>query len=77
MLEAGAPNLDFSVLEGIPTLGICYGHQLMALRLGGVVESSPHREYGLRTLDPTEETGHLVSELNSPQVWMSHGDQGA
>jgi GMP synthase (glutamine-hydrolysing) len=30
VLESGAPTIDFSVLEGIPVLGICYGMQLMA-----------------------------------------------
>ena len=48
-LEEGAPDLDFSVLEGIPPLGICYGMQLMAHRLGGKVEAAGHKEYGHRT----------------------------
>jgi GMP synthase (glutamine-hydrolysing) len=50
VLDEGAPDLDFSVLEGIPTLGICYGQQLMAARLGGRVEKASHREYGLRKI---------------------------
>ncbi len=48
--EEGAPDLDFAVLEGIPVLGICYGQQLMALRLGGRVARADHKEYGLREL---------------------------
>jgi len=74
VLEQGAPDLDFSVLEGIPTLGICYGMQLMALRLGGKVESASHKEYGFRQVTPTE-SGSLVDGLTSYEVWMSHGDQ--
>lgn len=74
VLEECAPTLDMSVLKGIPTLGICYGHQLMAHRLGGQVVAGTGREYGRRTLESGGE-GHLVSGLASQQVWMSHGDQ--
>ncbi|MFZ4507664.1 MAG: glutamine-hydrolyzing GMP synthase [Fimbriimonas sp.] len=74
VLEPGAPTLDFSVLEGVPTLGICYGQQLMAKRLGGVVETSNHKEYGQRTLLP-EPGESLISEMHDHQIWMSHGDQ--
>lgn len=72
VLEANAPTLDFSCLEGIPTLGICYGQQLMAHKLGGKVENASHKEYGLRNLSNL--TG-LAAELKNDQVWMSHGDQ--
>ncbi|MEX2243866.1 MAG: glutamine-hydrolyzing GMP synthase [Fimbriimonadaceae bacterium] len=74
VLADGAPDLDFSLIAGIPVLGICYGHQLMAHRLGGSVKKSVEREYGRRTLDKAE-THSLVGRLTSDQVWMSHGDQ--
>ncbi len=71
-LEEGAPDLDFTCLDGIPVLGICYGQQLMAKKLGGVVENASHKEYGLRNLN--SKSG-LVSLMDDDQVWMSHGDQ--
>lgn len=74
VLDPGAPDLDFDVLEGIPTLGICYGQQLMAARLGGRVEKASHKEYGLRSIEPNSGDA-LISELTSNVVWMSHGDQ--
>lgn len=73
-LEEGAPDLDFSVLEGIPVLGICYGQQLMAGRLGGRVEKASHKEYGHRQLVASGDST-LVARLASNSVWMSHGDQ--
>lgn len=74
VLEENAPTLDFSVLEGIPTLGICYGLQLMAHKLGGEVVKSGEREYGRRLLT-RQDQGSLSSVMADPQVWMSHGDQ--
>jgi GMP synthase (glutamine-hydrolysing) len=54
VLDPGAADMDFSVIEGIPTLGICYGQQLMAHRLGGRVEKTDHKEYGHRRISPRE-----------------------
>jgi GMP synthase (glutamine-hydrolysing) len=73
--EAGAPSLDPGVFElGVPVLGICYGHQLMAQALGGAVEATGQREYGRTELHVTE-PGVLLEDLSpDEQVWMSHGD---
>jgi GMP synthase (glutamine-hydrolysing) len=57
VLEEGAPSIDFTALEGIPTLGICYGMQLMAHALGGDVRRSTSREYGLQTVVPVVGAG--------------------
>ena len=42
-----APHVDPRIFElGIPTLGICYGMQLMALELGGRVDRTGVSEFG-------------------------------
>ncbi len=74
VLEDGAPTFDFGEVEEIPILGICYGMQLMAYRLGGKVEKANEREYGRRELGPAI-AGSLVGGLSGTQIWMSHGDQ--
>jgi GMP synthase (glutamine-hydrolysing) len=62
---------------GVPTLGICYGMQLMTHVLGGEVGKSRKREYGRSEL-VIDDTEDLFAGLNhgAPiQVWMSHGDR--
>jgi GMP synthase (glutamine-hydrolysing) len=73
--EADAPTVDCGLYElGVPVLGICYGHQLMARQLGGEVVSGGAREYGHATLDVTQ-PGALVTAADAgAQCWMSHGD---
>jgi len=70
----GAPQLDVRNLElGIPTLGICYGMQLMAQQLGGAVESNDVSEYGKADAELGESA--LFHDLPPGQtVWMSHRD---
>lgn len=68
-----APDIDFEVLQGLPVLGICYGLQLMAYRLGGKVSPSSTKEYGRRHLSNAA-ANSLVGGLSSDLIWMSHGD---
>jgi GMP synthase (glutamine-hydrolysing) len=73
--DPASPTCDDRVFQmQVPILGICYGLQLMAYKLGGKVEPATRREYGFAQLEispPSE----LFSGIASPlRVWNSHGD---
>jgi GMP synthase (glutamine-hydrolysing) len=73
--DAGAPHPDPAIYEmGIPILAICYGMQLMAEALGGDVEPSEKREYGLASV-VVDDKGSIFGRMpDQMPVWMSHGD---
>ena len=74
--DSGAPRVDPAVLTtGIPTLGICYGMQLMAHLLpGGCTAGADQREYG-RTRLFVDDGSDLFAGLEPRLIcWMSHGD---
>jgi GMP synthase (glutamine-hydrolysing) len=74
--EPDSPQVDENVYSlGLPILGICYGHQLIASQLGGVVERGDFREYGRTTLEVVESGDLLKGVRRRTVVWMSHGDQ--
>lgn len=58
--------------EIAPVMGICYGMQLIAKELGGVVESAGKREYGLNQVTWSQQLSLDVPKVQ--RVWMSHGD---
>jgi GMP synthase (glutamine-hydrolysing) len=74
--EPGAPTIDPGIFElGVPVLGICYGHQLMAQSLGGEVAATGEREYGATDLVLDAGAGTLLADFpDHSTVWMSHGD---
>jgi GMP synthase (glutamine-hydrolysing) len=69
-----APKVGSWVLElGIPVLGICYGHQLIASMIGGRVERGLG-EYGKTEIEIVERDP-IFNGWNSREfVWMSHSD---
>jgi len=76
----GAPSLDEGILQlGVPTLGICYGFQVMAKQLGGEVARTGHREYGSTPVTARTDDGNalLSGQPEHQTVWMSHGDSVA
>lgn len=67
----------------VPLLGICYGMQIIAAQLNGVVEPSNHREFGYAQVRAHAHSSLLrdIEDHTSPEgyglldVWMSHGDK--
>ncbi len=73
--DPGAPRPDPAIwTAGLPLLGICYGQQLLAQALGGVVERAPQAEYGAADLEVAAAEGVLAGFPGRTTVWMSHGD---
>ena len=75
--EDGAPHCDRAVLDlGVPTLGICYGMQLMTNMLGGKLGRSGHREFGHALVKrDTAVTSRMWKGMpDELKVWASHGD---
>ena len=73
--DKNAPQVGLEAFRGqIPVLGICYGAQYIASRLGGRVEGSLAREYGRAMLKVTALSPLLEGISTETQVWMSHGD---
>ncbi|HWD09413.1 MAG TPA: glutamine-hydrolyzing GMP synthase [Actinomycetota bacterium] len=73
----GAYRADPALLAlGIPVLGICYGHQLMAADLGGEVARVGSGEFGRTTVTAAGSgPGLLLDGLAATQTaWMSHND---
>jgi GMP synthase (glutamine-hydrolysing) len=71
-----APQPDKQIFNlGIPTLGICYGMQLLAHHLAGKVQKSERREYGRGVLDIKTECPLLKGLPKRLDIWNSHGDK--
>ena len=73
--EPNSPTVDPAVYAlGSGVLGICYGLQLMAYQLGGVVRRGDRGEYGLALLDVLKPGALFDGAFERQQVWMSHRD---
>ena len=73
--EANAPRLDPRILEmGLPILGLCYGHQIVAQLSKGKVDSACCKEYGTAQVKVDKAVGVLKGLGSEEKVWMSHGD---
>jgi GMP synthase (glutamine-hydrolysing) len=73
--EKNALGINKEVFSlGIPILGICYGHQLIAKELNGKVERASVREYGAAVLQRKGKSLFFSCLPESIKVWMSHGD---
>ena len=73
--DPASPHYDPALLKlGIPILGICYGHQLLAWMAGGEVCTAAEKsEYGKVTVSVKKPESILFTDVPAESVcWMSH-----
>ena len=77
--EISKYSFDKKIIEnGIPILGICFGHQILSKLNGGKVKQSKHREFGLANINKKKDsllTKNIFNKKKTIKVWMSHADQ--
>ena len=77
--EINKYSFDKKIIEnGIPLLGICFGHQILSKLNGGKVKQSKRREFGMTNIHKKKDsllTKNFFNDKNSVKVWMSHADQ--
>ena len=66
-----------AVEAGLPGLGVCFGHQLLADAMGGRVEDMGEYEIGYRTVRHDGENDLLVGVEEEMTVFTSHSDRVA
>jgi GMP synthase (glutamine-hydrolysing) len=64
-----------AIEAGLPALGVCYGHQLLADVMGGRVESMDDYEIGYRTVEQDGENRLLDGVDESFTVFTTHSDR--
>jgi len=77
--EINKYSFDKRIIQnGVPVLGICFGHQIISKLNGGTVKHSKHREFGLSNIFKKKNSlliKDLFKKKKSIRVWMSHADQ--
>jgi GMP synthase (glutamine-hydrolysing) len=63
-----------AIEAGLPGLGVCYGHQLLAAVLGGGVEGMGEYEIGYRTVEHDGQSRLLAGIDEEMTVFTTHSD---
>ncbi len=74
--EENAPDFDSDILDlKVPILGICYGHQLLARKVGGDVKQGEKGEYGIIYPELSKKDG-ILQGIKEDKIkgWTSHQD---
>lgn len=70
-------RLALRLEAGLPTLGVCFGAQMIAAAMGGTVHPGPHKEIGfdeLTVLPPAGSPDSPLAHLAGQPVLHWHGD---
>jgi GMP synthase (glutamine-hydrolysing) len=73
--SSSSPEFNPEILDlGIPIMGLCYGHQLIASLNGCELRKGEIMEYGITEVFIERAEGVLQGLNEREIVWMSHGD---
>ncbi|MHA1770569.1 MAG: glutamine-hydrolyzing GMP synthase [Candidatus Thorarchaeota archaeon] len=70
-----AENLSTLRRLHLPVLGICFGHQLLAVAYGGELAPGGNPEYGSTKIRVIDRSSILRGLEPEQMVWMSHSDE--
>jgi len=70
-------NLESMKNHNVPVLGICFGHQILAIASGAKLEAGGNPEYGSTMISIKDTSSILQGLIDGQRVWMSHSDQVA
>jgi len=73
--EAMGRNGEYLDQLRVPILGICAGHQFMALHFGGKAAPAKHPEFGKAQVTVTEKDVLFDGLPETFEVWESHNDE--
>ena len=75
-MDGAAALMRAAVGAGIPTLGICFGHQLLSVALGGKVSRAESRTDAVEDLELTEagSSDELFTDMDAPIGLFTHQD---
>lgn len=74
-IERSGNCLDYVKKLDLPILGICLGHQIIAMAYGGEVGAAGVESYALIKIDILDENDILKGFGKSTEVWASHKDE--
>jgi GMP synthase (glutamine-hydrolysing) len=75
VFDGKSPKCSREIMDiGVPVLGICYGHQLIASFADGKISEATSGEYGTTELNVSQGSKLLKGLKKHENVWMNHRD---
>ena len=74
-IKRAGNSLNYIKEIDVPILGICLGHQLLAMAFGGEVQCAEHESYASVKIDILDDDSFFKGIGDAMDVWSSHKDE--